>query len=63
MPVDQLRSTTMDPSKRTLLRVSLNPEHNTQHHADFVNRLMGKNPESRFLFIQENARFVSDVDV
>ncbi|MBY0281378.1 MAG: DNA topoisomerase IV subunit B [Alphaproteobacteria bacterium] len=63
MPVDQLRSTTMDPSKRTLLRVALNPEHNTQHHTDFVNRLMGKNPESRFLFIQENARFATDVDV
>lgn len=63
MPVDQLRSTTMDPTKRTLLRVALNPEHDSQHHADFVNRLMGKNPESRFLFIQENARFATDVDV
>ena len=63
MPVDQLRATTMDPTKRTLLRVVLNTEHDTQHHADFVNRLMGKNPESRFLFIQENARFATDVDV
>ncbi len=63
MPVDQLRSTTMDPAKRTLLRVFLNSEQNTQHHTDFVNRLMGKNPESRFLFIQENARFATDVDV
>ena len=63
MPVDQLRSTTMDPTKRTLLRVALNPEQDTKHHTDFVNRLMGKNPESRFLFIQENACFATNVDI
>jgi topoisomerase-4 subunit B len=30
---------------------------------DLVERLMGKKPELRFQYIQENARFVEDVDV
>ncbi len=64
MPVDQLRQTTMDPLKRTLLRVSLlEGDANLEHHASFVQRLMGKNPEERFFFIQENAKFMTDLDV
>jgi len=64
MPVDQLRNTTMDPSKRTLLRVDLNiATDNNQTPEEFVTRLMGKNAETRFQFIQENAQFVKDVDV
>jgi topoisomerase-4 subunit B len=30
---------------------------------DLVERLMGKNAEGRFTFIQENAKFVQDIDV
>lgn len=30
---------------------------------DLVDRLMGKNPEARFRFIQDNAEFVDDIDV
>lgn len=30
---------------------------------DLVERLMGRKPELRFEFIQENARFVTDIDV
>ena len=62
MPVEQLRNTTMDPTKRTLLRVALNLNQE-ENPAEFVNRLMGKNPEARFQFIQENAKFARDVDV
>ena len=63
MPVEQLRNTTMDPAKRTLLQVSLNLAETAGDPAEFVTRLMGKNAETRFQFIQENAKFLTDVDV
>ena len=63
MPVEQLRNTTMDPKKRTLLQVSLKLAEAASDPAEFVNRLMGKNAESRFRFIQENAQFLKDVDI
>ena len=46
----------MDPAKRTLLRVTL-PEHadGKAAVADLVERLMGRNPEHRFAFIQAHA--------
>jgi topoisomerase-4 subunit B len=52
----------MDPRRRTLLRVVVDKaaERDT---ADLVDRLMGRNPEPRFRFIQENARFVEEIDV
>ncbi|NNC73778.1 MAG: type IIA DNA topoisomerase subunit B, partial [Sphingomonadaceae bacterium] len=52
----QLRETTMDPATRSLLRVSLpqTPELRARVK-DLVDRLMGKHPEHRFAFIQENA--------
>jgi topoisomerase-4 subunit B len=46
----------MAPGKRTLIRVSPSDE-----AEDLVERLMGRKPELRFAFIQENAAFV-DVD-
>jgi topoisomerase-4 subunit B len=64
MPASQLKATTMDPEKRTLLRVSVvesedpNPKAEIKKTADLVERLMGRKPEARFKFIQENARFV-----
>lgn len=63
MPVEQLRNTTMDPMKRTLLQVTLDMADSAQHAADFVNRLMGKNADARFQFIQENAQFLKEVDI
>ena len=62
MPVDQLRQTTMSPQHRTLLQVKLLPEEATAPD-NFVARLMGRNAEARFLFIQENAPFFKDVDI
>jgi len=60
----QLRETTMSPGHRTLLKVLL-PEdaEAARETADLVERLMGRKPELRFQFIQENARQVTDLDV
>jgi topoisomerase-4 subunit B len=59
----QLKDTTMKPGHRTLLRVELAPAENAQTET-LVERLMGKKPELRFQFIQENAVFAaSEVDV
>ncbi|BBK37237.1 DNA topoisomerase 4 subunit B [Allostella sp. ATCC 35155] len=67
MPASQLKETTMDPTRRTLLRVQV-PDAGRDPDAardttDLVERLMGRKPELRFAFIQENARFVRDLDV
>jgi topoisomerase IV subunit B len=57
----QLRETTMDPKTRTLLRVTLPQEYEERAGVrDLVDRLMGKNPEHRFNFIQENAARVDE---
>jgi topoisomerase-4 subunit B len=62
MPPVALRETTMDPHKRTLLRVLVRPEDRTQT-SELVESLMGRRPELRFQFIQERARTVAEVDV
>ncbi|MEO0546565.1 MAG: DNA topoisomerase IV subunit B [Pseudomonadota bacterium] len=53
----QLKETTMDPSKRTLLRVSIDAADDTKKSID---NLMGTKPELRFQFIQDNAAFAND---
>jgi topoisomerase-4 subunit B len=58
MPPRFLRDTTMDPAKRTLIRVT-EPEQAT----DLVESLMGRKPELRYAFIQEKAKFAKDLDV
>jgi topoisomerase-4 subunit B len=65
MPPAQLRETTMDPAKRTLLRVTLPPanERTYKHTVELVESLMGRKPELRYQFIQERAQFVRDLDV
>ena len=69
MPARQLKDTTMDPAKRTLLRVMVaaegdkNPAAEEKKAADIIERLMGRKPEARFAFIQENARFVEELDI
>ncbi|MFN6999820.1 MAG: type IIA DNA topoisomerase subunit B, partial [Elioraea tepidiphila] len=55
MPPAVLRETTMDPAKRTLLRVLLQPEDRAEA-SGLIDALMGRRPELRFAFIQENAR-------
>ncbi|MEM7461084.1 MAG: DNA topoisomerase IV subunit B [Pseudomonadota bacterium] len=55
----QLKETTMDPAKRTLLRVEV-PELNADSTKSSVDQLMGNKPEARFRFIQDNAEFASD---
>jgi topoisomerase-4 subunit B len=71
MPAAQLKETTMDMSKRSLLRIVL-PEAERGGDAlkkaegstaQLIDRLMGKNPEARFEFIQENAKFAQDIDI
>ena len=62
MMPNQLKETTMDPAKRTLARVTL-PREEEPVEA-LVEALMGRKPELRFRFIQENAEFVAeDLDV
>lgn len=69
MSAVQLKETTMDKSKRTLLKVLI-PSTNTEEGKEEafetrrqVERLMGKNPELRFRFIIERAKFVDDLDI
>ena len=57
----QLKETTMDPAKRRLIRVSVSDDQGDT--GDLVERLMGKKPEMRFQYIQENARFAEALDV
>ncbi|MAS86762.1 MAG: DNA topoisomerase IV subunit B [Micavibrio sp.] len=76
MPAKQLKETTMDPSLRTLLRVTLPDatmvanvfsedagEETTVDVDQLVEDLMGKNAEARFNFIQDNADRVEDLDI
>jgi len=58
----QLKETTMDPATRTLARVTLPRAEEVVE--DLVERLMGRKPEARFQFIQENAEFaVGELDI
>ena len=64
MSAKQLKETTMSPQTRTLLRVAIadredpDPKAEQKRSSKTVERLMGRRPELRFRFIQENARFV-----
>jgi topoisomerase IV subunit B len=79
MPAKYLAATTMDPAKRTVLRVNL-PKRDTpqdemvaetietpaeafRRTEQLVETLMGRRPELRFEYIQKNARFARDLDV
>ncbi len=78
MPARQLKDTTMAPESRTLLRITVphakatfdmvneDPEEGVERKVDvdnLIDRLMGKKPEARYEFIQNNAEFASDIDV
>jgi topoisomerase-4 subunit B len=62
MPPATLKETTMDPAKRTLLKVVVPPESRAET-SNLVESLMGRRPELRFAFIQERATTVTDLDV
>ncbi|HKL69632.1 DNA topoisomerase IV subunit B [Salibaculum sp.] len=62
MDAKDLKETTMDPASRKLIRVTIDDDEPGQT-GDLVERLMGKKPELRFQYIQENARFVEELDV
>ncbi len=62
MPPAMLKDTTMDPAKRTLLRIISAPEDRAAT-STMVENLMGKRPELRFQFIQENAASVQELDI
>ena len=59
MMAAQLKETTMDPRKRTLLQVKV-VEDERKNTDKSVERLMGNKPELRFEFIQERAEFAAD---
>ena len=62
MDAKDLKQTTMDPTSRKLIRVSIDEDHPGET-GDLVDRLMGKKPELRYQYIQSNARFVNELDV
>ena len=62
MDAEQLWDTTMDPERRILLRVGI--EDDNESEVDLVfNTLMGDKVEPRREFIEENARFVKNLDI
>ncbi len=62
MDAKDLKDTTMNPATRKLIRVSID-EDVAGETGDLVERLMGKKPELRYQYIQENAKFVEELDV
>ena len=59
MPPSDLKVTTMDAASRTLLRVG----QKDVRTPDLVESLMGRKPELRYNFIQDNAQFAHDLDI
>ncbi|MBI1384434.1 MAG: DNA topoisomerase IV subunit B [Rhizobiales bacterium] len=57
MNAEELKATTMNPSRRRLLRVAIVDDEGATERS--VNDLMGNKPETRFRFIQERAAFTS----
>ena len=62
MDAKDLKETTMDTSSRKLIRVSIDDEEPGET-SNLVDQLMGKKPELRFQYIQENAKFADELDI
>ena len=62
MDAEQLWETTMDPERRVLLRVNYDEEAESEIDLTFTT-LMGDKVEPRRLFIEENAKFVKNLDI
>jgi topoisomerase-4 subunit B len=58
----QLKVTTMNPATRTLARLVI-PEGDLPSVGELVETLMGRKPELRFKWLQENARYAEELDV
>jgi len=64
MNPSQLRETTMDPKTRGLIRITLPADYEDRAAVkDLVDRLMGRNPEHRFHFIQANAARLDEEEI
>jgi len=71
MSPKQLKETTMNPETRSLIQVCVPNRHNLNDYDleesretdNMVETLMGKKPEKRFNFIQENAHFAGNIDI
>jgi topoisomerase-4 subunit B len=64
MNPQQLRETTMDPKTRSMIRITLPQEYEERAGVkDLVDRLMGKNPEHRFAFIQSHAAELDEEEI
>ena len=60
----QLKETTMDPKTRGMIRITLPQDYeDRQSVKDLVDRLMGRNPEHRFHFIQSRAAELSEEEI
>ncbi|MDP2120093.1 MAG: DNA topoisomerase IV subunit B [Hoeflea sp.] len=62
MMASQLKETTMDPAKRTLLKVAIDAT-DPESTRDAVDNLMGTKADARFRFIQEHAAFADNLDI
>ena len=62
MDAEQLWDTTMDPENRILLRVTMNEDATSELDLTFTT-LMGDQVEPRREFIEENAKYVQNLDV
>ena len=62
MDADQLWETTMDPKQRILIRVTMDEETSSELDLTFTT-LMGDKVEPRREFIEENAKYVKNLDV
>ncbi len=62
MPATQLRETTMDPENRILVKIVI-PEDEVKSTARQIDSLMGRKPELRLAFIQQNAEKALNIDV
>ena len=62
MDTEELAETTMDPETRVLLRVNMNDDAASELDLTFTT-LMGDEVEPRRIFIEENAKYVQNLDV